>query len=94
MACGLEGSTVQIFDPDFPIYEQNDYDWEYVVLRAHQILDLPQRGKHSEEWHNLFDPTFTPFDCTPAQAAVEVWRVIEGLDPWQGKSEAKSIIEA
>lgn len=89
LVCGLEGSTVHLFDPCFPIQGMNEYETEWVERRAHEILDLPYVSKdfpalnlHRVKAHDLFNSMLAPVDCTPAQAAVAVRRVIEGLDPW------------
>jgi hypothetical protein len=82
LCCGLEGATVQVFDPGFPLYAP---EHSFLVQdHALALLDLPRMDK-GPQWdcaHDLFDPTHAPENCRPETAAQAVWRLYSGADPW------------
>ena len=82
ICCGLDGATVQLFLPEYPVSQSQDYG--QLQDLALNLLGLPRMRKGST-WdcgHDLFDPSHAPPDCSPEQAAKAVRRLIAGQDPW------------
>lgn len=82
ICCGLDGATVQLFSPDYKVYETQDYG--QLQELALNLLGLPRMntGPSFDCAHDLFDPTNAPPDCSPEQAAKAVRRLIAGEHPW------------
>jgi len=60
--------------------EGGEAEWVKVEHVARHWLQLLENN-----WafgHDLFDPQLAPDDCTPAQAADAVTRVMNGEEPW------------
>lgn len=63
-----------------PLSAQTDSPWPEIREVALQTLGLPNNGDFYG--HDLFDSELCPDECTTAEAAVAVRKVMKGEAPW------------
>jgi len=79
----VNGDTIvkDIHDVEELDFDGEEASWYTIMDKALSWLGLPENN--SSFGHDLFDPHAAPDDCTPAQAADAVTRLMNGEAPWQ-----------
>lgn len=87
ICCGIGGYAVQLFQPDYPFDECifiGPWAQECLTRATLRLLRPPwiDKGPRWDCGHDLFSVTNVPLDCSTAQTAQSVRRLIVSEESW------------